>query len=225
MKKVLIIHAHPENASFCSSLKNTANDYLKSKGYEVKVSDLYAMDFNPVGNRSDFHSVSNPDFFKYQTEQLYAFENKQFSVELKAEMDKLEWCDILIFNFPLWWFGLPAILKGWVDRVFAMGFVYGGGKGTYDMGVFKDKTAFITMTTGGPENTYTQDGKNGNIESILFPIQHGMFYFVGMTVLPPFISWGPARSSESELHNELERYKVFLEDIDLQIPIYTNKNL
>ncbi len=44
-----------------------------------------------------------------------------FTAELKAEMDKLEKADLLIFQFPLWWFGLPAILKGWVDRVFAQG--------------------------------------------------------------------------------------------------------
>lgn len=223
MKKVLIIHAHPEKASFCSSLKNTALEYFISKGYEVKESDLYAMNFDAVGDRSDFNTVTNPGFFKYQAEQLHAYENNQFNADLKTEMDKLEWCDILIFNFPLWWFGLPAILKGWVDRVFAMGFVYGAGKGTYNLGVFKEKTAFVTMTTGGPESSYAEDGRNGNIETILFPIHHGMFYFVGMTVLPPFISWGPARATESELHNELERYQEFLEDLDSQKPIYTNR--
>ena len=42
-------------------------------------------------------------------------------------MDKLAWCEVLIFQFPLWWLGLPAILKGWVDRVFAVGRAYGGG--------------------------------------------------------------------------------------------------
>ncbi|HEY5508435.1 MAG TPA: NAD(P)H-dependent oxidoreductase, partial [Paludibacter sp.] len=193
MKNVLIINAHPEKASFCSSLKNTAREFFLAKRYEVKVSDLYAMNFDPVGDRSDFKSVANPEFFKYQAEQLSAYHNDHFVDVLKDEMDKLEWCDLLIFNFPLWWFGLPAILKGWVDRVFAMGFVYGGGKGVYENGVFKEKTAFITMTTGGPEQAYTIDGNNGNINTILFPIHHGIFYFTGMTVLPPFISWSPAR--------------------------------
>src|ERR1035437_376571 len=222
MKNVLIINAHPEKASFCSSLKNTAREFFLANGYEVKVSDLYAMNFDPVGDRSDFKSVANPEFFKYQAEQLSAYHNDHFVDVLKEEMDKLEWFDLLIFNFPLWWFGLPAMLKGWVDRVFAMGFVYGGGKGVYDTGVFKDKTAFVIMTTGGPEQSYTQDGRNGNIDTILFPIHHGMFYFAGMTVLPPFISWGPSRLTEAERHNELEKLKNYLEKLETIKPIYTN---
>lgn len=223
MKKVLIVSAHPENASFCSSLGKVAQEYYQSLGFEVKTSDLYAMNFDPVGNKSDFKSITKTDFFKYQSEQLFAHQNNQFIDELKNEMDKLEWCDLLIFNFPLWWFGLPAILKGWVDRVFAMGFVYGGGKGVYKNGVFKEKTAFITMTTGGPEQSYKDDSQNGNIETILFPIHHGMFYFTGMTVLPPFISWGPARATEIELKNEIERYIRYLENLDSFKPIYTNR--
>ena len=223
MKKVLIVSAHPEEASFCISLKNVAKNHFLLKGFEVKESDLYAMNFNPVGNKSDFKSIANQTFFKYQAEQQNACQKNMFNDNLKDEMEKLEWCDILIFNFPLWWFSLPAILKGWVDRVFAMGFVYGAGKGTYENGVFKNKTAFVTMTTGGPEQSYAIDGKNGDIDTILFPIHHGMFYFTGMTVLAPFISWGPSRASENELKSELGRYKAYLEKLDSQKVIYTNR--
>ena len=221
MRNILIIHSHPEKHSFCSSLRYTATQYFKTLGCEVKESDLYAMGFNPVGDKHDFLQLSNPDFFKYQLEQVNATTNDLFIEELKTEMDKLLWCDVLIFNFPLWWFGLPAILKGWVDRVFAMGVVYGNGKGVYEDGTFKDKTAFITMTTGGPEMAYN-GGKNGDIINILFPINHGMFYFAGMTVLPPFISYSPARKTEDELKNELNRYLDYLKNIDNVNPIYKN---
>lgn len=219
MKKVLIVHAHPESKSFCSSLKNSAVEYYKKKGLEVKVSDLYNMEFNPVGGKDDFKSIANPDFFKYQQEQVNAYVEHSFTDELQIEMDKLEWCDLLIFNFPLWWFGLPSILKGWVDRVFAMGYVYGNGKGVYENGTFKEKKAMITMTTGGPEIAYNGE-KNGNLDTILFPINHGMFYFTGMQVVPPFISYGPARKTEDELKIELERYTNYLNSIDDITPIY-----
>ena len=136
------------------------------------------------------------------------------------EMDKLEWCDTLIFNFPLWWFGLPAILKGWVDRVFAMGLVYGAGKGVYDNGTYKNKSAFLTITTGGPEVAYGATGKNGNLDTILYPIQHGMFYFAGMTVLPPFISFSPARITDEERKVQLALYKTYLEKASNLVPIY-----
>ncbi len=222
-KKILIVSAHPEQASFCMSLKNTAIEYFLDNNCEVKESDLYAQNFNPVGDKSDFKQLANTVFFKYQTEQLNAFQHDLFEDELKLEMDKLQWCDILIFNFPLWWFGLPAILKGWVDRVFAMGFVYGGGRGVYDSGVFNQKTAFVIMTTGGPEQTYAEGGGNGNIDTILFPIHHGMFYFTGMTVLAPFISWGPARMIDKERLNELERLKSYLEKMDSHVPLYSKR--
>ncbi len=220
MKKVLIIHAHPENKSFCSSLKNEAIAYYEAQGAEVKVSDLYAMGFDPVGDKHDFTQLENPDFFKYQMEQVHAYQNNLFESSLKEEMDKLEWCDTLIFNFPLWWFGLPAILKGWVDRVFAMGLTYGAGKGVYDNGTYKNKTAFLTLTTGGPEIAYGNTGKNGDLETILYPIQHGMLYFIGMTVLPPFICFSPARIGNEERVKELERYKLYLGNLDKVTPVF-----
>ncbi|MES2131896.1 MAG: NAD(P)H-dependent oxidoreductase [Bacteroidota bacterium] len=220
MKKVLIIHAHPESRSFCSALKDEAVAYFQSQGAEVKVSDLYAMGFDPVGNKHDFTQLENPDFFKYQLEQVHAYKNNVFEASLKEEMDKLEWCDTLIFNFPLWWFGLPAILKGWVDRVFAMGFSYGAGKGVYDNGTFKDKTAFCTFTTGGSEVAYGPTGKNGSLDTILYPIQHGMLYFVGMKVLPPFICFSPARITDEERTHQIELYKEYLSNISTHKPIY-----
>ncbi|HZK68673.1 MAG TPA: NAD(P)H-dependent oxidoreductase [Paludibacter sp.] len=81
------------------------------------------------------------------------------------------------------------------------------------------------MTTGGPEQTYTIDGNNGNINTILFPIHHGIFYFTGMTVLPPFISWSPARATEKELKCEIERYKDYLNSFSTKKPIYTNRKV
>jgi NAD(P)H dehydrogenase (quinone) len=222
LKKVLIVHAHPEQQSFCSGLKGVAMQYFAENGDLVQESDLYAMGFDPVGGLRDFKSLNNPAYFKYQLEQMNACKTNNFEDELKAEMDKLLWCDLLIFNFPLWWFGLPAILKGWVDRVFAMGLVYGDGRGIYENGTFKEKTAFISMTTGGPEVAYTA-ASNGDPAVILFPIQHGMFYFAGMTVLPPFISWSPARMSLDERKAELERYKSHLQSLETVSPIYTNR--
>lgn len=222
MQKVLIVHAHPESKSFNAALANQAQAFFLEQGFDVKLIDLYAEKFNPVGNLNDFLELEDSEFFKYQKEQLHAFETNSFAPELKAHMDLLEWCDILVFNFPLWWFALPAILKGWVDRVFAMGLVYGGGKGVYDSGVFKDKTAYLCITTGGPEQAYN-GGKNGDLDQILFPIQHGIFYFTGMTVLPPFIAYSPARKTDSERQSMLEAYNDYLTHLNQHKPVYTNR--
>jgi NAD(P)H dehydrogenase (quinone) len=101
-----------------------------------------------------------------------------------------------------------------------MGLVYGAGKGVYDNGTYKNKTAFLTFTTGGPEIAYGDTGKNGNLDTILYPIQHGMFYFAGMTVLPPFISFSPARITDEERKTQLALYKTYLEKASTITPIY-----
>jgi NAD(P)H dehydrogenase (quinone) len=210
---ILIVHAHPEPASFNAALKNCAVETLSKMGHTVTVSDLYAMNFNPVASAKDFTKLSVPDYIKIQTEQVYAFQNDLFSEELKSEMKKFENADLVIFNFPLWWFSLPAILKGWVDRVFAMGFAYGAGKGVYENGFYKNKKAMLCFTTGGPEMAYGKNGKNGELETILYHIQHGMFYFTGMQVLDPFIAYSPVRISEEERKVIIENYKNRLQTI------------
>lgn len=212
--KVLIIHAHPEPQSFNSALKEMAVSTLSGEGHEIKVSDLYAMNFNAVGGKNDFNSLADEHYFKYQAEQLNAYNKDLFREEIKSEMEKLEWADLVIFNFPLWWFSLPAILKGWVDRVFAMGFAYGGGKGVYDNGVFKGKKGMLCITTGGPEAAYGITGRNGDLEQILFHINHGMLYFVGMDVLKPFVVYSPVRLTDEERKDHLEKYKTFLLSIE-----------
>ncbi|WP_210214002.1 MULTISPECIES: NAD(P)H-dependent oxidoreductase [unclassified Mesorhizobium] len=148
-------------------------------GHEVVVSDLYAMGFNPVSDRRNFTTVRDANYYHQQTEEANAAAHDGFAPDIQAEMDKLFWCDALILQFPLWWFGLPAILKGWVDRVFASGGrIYGGGK-WYDRGVFSGKRAMCSVTIGGPPPIYSDRGLNGPIGAILFPINHGMLYFVG----------------------------------------------
>lgn len=219
MKNILIVHAHPEPNSFCSALKQTAIDFFHSKNINTEIIDLYQVGFNPVGGKNDFISLNDEVYFKYQMEQLNACKNNLFVEDIKQNMDKLLQCDLLIFNFPLWWFGLPAILKGWVDRTFAMGLVYGNGKGVYDNGIFKTKTAFACLTTGGPEIAYN-GGKNGDIMQILFPINHGIFYFAGMRVIEPFISYAPIRKDDAERKNEIARYQKFLSNINTAKPIY-----
>ena len=210
--KVFIVYWHYEKQSFNQALLQEAIKTLKRQGHEVKTSDLYQMQFNPVSGPQNFINLQNPDAFKQQSEEMYANEHGNFSPIIQAEIDKLDWCDLLIFQFPLWWFGLPAVLKGWVDQVFTMGHAYGNGK-FYDTGAFKNKKALLSLTTGGPESAYVKGGWNGDIHSILKPIQRGIFYFVGFQVLRPFISYGPAHVSLEERKDDLQRFSVRLESI------------
>jgi NAD(P)H dehydrogenase (quinone) len=194
---VLVVYAHPEPKSFNGALLEAGLDALQAAGHEVRVSDLYAMGFDPVSDRRNFTGAKDPAYFKQQQEESHAAQASGFAPVLSLEMGKLAWCDLLVLQFPLWWFGLPAILKGWVDRVFAMGVAYGSGR-WYSRGVFAGKRAILCLTTGGPASMYAPDGLNGDIQQLLFPIQHGMLYFTGFSVLPPFIAWSVARASDRE---------------------------
>jgi len=205
--RVFIVHAHPEPRSFNGAMTRTAVDALHTDGHDVEVSDLYAMPFNPVSDRRNFLTSSDPHYYKQQAEEAFAAAHNGFATDIRAEMDKLYRCDALILQFPLWWFGMPAILKGWVDRVFASGGkIYGGGK-WYDRGVFAGKRAMCSVTIGGPSPMYSRDGLNGEISSILFPINHGMLYFTGFTVIEPFLVYAPARITHDERSLYLEAYR------------------
>ena len=165
------------------------------------------MRFDPVSDRRNFFSTHDPDYYRQQAEEAHAAQHDGFAPDIQAEMDKLFWCDALILQFPLWWFGLPAILKGWVDRVFASGGrIYGGGM-WYDRGVFAGKRAMCALTIGGPPPIYSEHGLNGPIAAILFPINHGMLYFIGFTVIEPFLVHAPVRIGEEERKRHLERYR------------------
>ena len=119
--KILMVHAHHEDKSFCSSLYKCAKSEFEKNGHEVMVSDLHLLNFDPVSDRRNFVTVKDAAYLKQQQEEMYASENSGFAQDLEAEMRKLESCDALIFSYPLWWFAMPAILKGWCDRVLAMG--------------------------------------------------------------------------------------------------------
>jgi NAD(P)H dehydrogenase (quinone) len=204
--RVFIVHAHHEPRSFNGSLTREASAVLDAAGHSVLVSDLYAMGFNPVSDRSNFITAKDPNYLHQQTEEIHASENDGFSPDIKVEMDKLSWCDVLILQFPLWWFGLPAILKGWVDRVFAMRWAYGGGR-YYDRGPFAGKRAMCSVTTGSAAPAYSEAGMNGSIASILFPINHGILYFTGFTVIEPFVVHAPRRLNPQERDAQMQRYR------------------
>jgi NAD(P)H dehydrogenase (quinone) len=220
---VFQVVAHPEPRSFNLALAGVARTTLQAQGHEVRESDLYRMGFDPVSDRHNFTTVKDPVYFKQQMEELHATEQDGFAPEVEREIASLEWCDLLILQFPLWWFGLPAILKGWADRVLAFGRTYGQGR-IYDTGVFGGKRAFLSLTTGGPREAYVPSGFNGDLDVILRPIHRGILYFCGFTVLPPHVVYGPARLSDDERKQALATYRDHLGRLDdlepLSLPGY-----
>lgn len=102
MPRALVIHCHPRADSFAAAVRDTVLRTLRAGGAEVRLRDLYAEGFQPV--------LSDAEWTGY----LDAPTNRTPVAEHIAD---LEWCDTLIFVYPTWWYGLPAMLKGWLDRV------------------------------------------------------------------------------------------------------------
>jgi NAD(P)H dehydrogenase (quinone) len=192
--KVLLVFAHPEPRSLNGALRDVAIKELEAQGHEVRMSDLYAEGWKSEVDRADFPLLAPAARFKPAKASKQAFDANTLTEDVGAEIEKLLWADALILQFPLWWFTMPAILKGWVDRVFAYGFGYGVGEHSdakwgdrYGEGALAGKRAMLIVTTGGWKEHYSARGVNGPIDDLLFPINHGILYYPGYDVLPPFV--------------------------------------
>ncbi|WP_429494435.1 NAD(P)H-dependent oxidoreductase [Paraburkholderia youngii] len=202
---VLIIYAHPEPKSLNGSLKDFAVRHLERAGHTVQVSDLYAMNWKASLDAHDTIERHSAERFFASLESKHAFENGLQREDIAREQDKLKWADAVILQFPLWWFSMPAIMKGWVERVYAYGLAYGVGEHSdarwgerYGEGRFAGKRAMLVVTTGGWESHYSARGINGPIDDVLFPIQHGVLYYPGFDVLPPFVVYRTSRIDDAK---------------------------
>jgi NAD(P)H dehydrogenase (quinone) len=185
---VLIVYAHHEPTSFTSAMKNLAVEVLSAQKHNVVVSDLYGQGFNPAAQKWDFVTTTG-GHFNYMLEQRHAARlDLAFSPDIVGEIQKISAADLILFVSPIWWFSVPSILKGWFDRVLAMGVAWDGGK-IYENGMLRGKQAMFIGSAGGPEAYYKPDGKHkSTAQQILHPINHGTLAFCGLNVHEPFMA-------------------------------------
>jgi NAD(P)H dehydrogenase (quinone) len=211
---ILYVYAHPEPRSFNGALKDVAMVSLAKNGHAVKVSNLYAIKWKAVLDAQDFRMRQNPYQFNPAIEQIHGVTTQSLAPDLQDEIAKVAWADLLIFQFPVWWSSMPAILKGWFDRVFVQGFVVDLERGhLYGEGLLKGKKAMIVATTGATQEMYSPGGIHGDLATHLSVISHTIFEFVGMTVLPSFIVFGAAGMTKEEGTRQLERYRKLMEEL------------
>lgn len=180
---VLIVHTHPEPKSFNGQLTAAARASLSSAGHRVTVSDLHCEGFDPLEVARHYPDLSNTDMFVPLAEQRHASECGALPPDVRREIERLEAADLVILQFPLWWHGPPAMLKGWFDRVFLSGKLY-SSRMRYDSGYFSGKRAVISVTTGAPAAAFGSGARGGNMKTMLWPIQYSLHY-LGFSVLPP----------------------------------------
>ncbi len=171
--------AHPEPQSFNAHLARSGATALEAAGWTVSVSDLYAMGFDPC---------ERPARFDVQFEQRHASENGSLPKAVTAELALMDRADLLILQYPMWWHLPPAMLKGRFDRVLVYGAAYTSKK-RFENGRFVGKRAMLSVTVGTSRSTYEYDGRSGDIDLMLWPVNFTLAY-VGYEVLAPFVAYG-----------------------------------
>lgn len=184
---VLIVLAHPDRRSFNGQMAETAMEAMRALGHTVELSDLYGQDFDAREAAWHYGARAVDSGFDVQAAQRYASAHGAFPEDVKRELERVERADLVILQYPMWWFAAPAMLKGWIDRVLVYGRTY-TSRMRYDRGHLKGKRAMVSVTLGGAESTFAHNGRNGDIELLLWPVQMSLHY-VGLTVLKPFTAF------------------------------------
>jgi NAD(P)H dehydrogenase (quinone) len=219
--KVLWVFAHPERRSLNGALKDEGLATLDALGHQHRVSDLYAMGWKATVDVGDFPAQEPDERLVVPRSSQRAHRQGTLSADIVGEQEKLRWADTVVLQFPLWWYGMPAILKGWFDRVFVKGFAYGvtdperaGRTLRYGEGNLAGKRALTVVTTGSPPGPPGPRGVNGRLDLVLFPLLHGTLWYSGMTVLPPLAVYGADHLSDQQFADyaaSLRRQLVHLE--------------
>ncbi len=194
--KYLIIYAHPNPASFNHAILGTISEELKNNNKDFTVRDLYNIHFNPI----------------LKTEDLLALQNGAVPQDIKTEQDYIRSADTLIFVFPIWWSSMPAILKGYIDRVFSLKFAYDI---TPDgvVGLLNGKKAFLVSTTGASKEEYE---KMGAFQMMTLSMDGAIFQFSGMEVIGhKYFSSVPSVSNDDR-KQMLEELKKLVREMVLQ---------
>jgi NAD(P)H dehydrogenase (quinone) len=139
---VLVVLANPKQRCFTREMCRVFVECVSARGHEVRLRDLYEMEFNPVATADDI------------TGNLRGV----VAADVAEEQENVLWADVIAFVHPIWWIDRPAMLKGYVDRVFALGFAYGYNKDR-ERGGFRDKKGVILSCSGSTREHFEESGK------------------------------------------------------------------
>ncbi|WP_020498383.1 NAD(P)H-dependent oxidoreductase [Sciscionella marina] len=221
--RILWVFAHPEARSLTGALRDTGVEALTEAGHEVMHSDLYAMGWDPVVGAADFGHPEGR--LRVAEASQRAREDGSLRADIRAEQEKLDAADAVILQYPLWWFGMPAILKGWVDRVFVQGYAYRvrdpetGRTRRYGDGGLAGKRGMVVVTVGAPASAMGPRAIDGDMDDVLFPVQHGLFWYTGIQPLAPFVVPGSDRLGEAEFDRQADRLRARMRALPAAEPI------
>lgn len=208
---VLFVYAHQDPESFGAAMHNLTLGIYEKRGDVCVISDLYASGFHAVAEKWDF-KTSGGAHTNYMLEQkrVSAGDASSFAEDIKSEIAKIRKADLIIFEFPVWWSSTPAILKGWFDKVFALGVTWDGDH-RYRTGLLAGKKALVIAGAGDSKDLYSAEGLHGaTIEQHLYPLLHSTLAHAGLDVYTPFIATGLTSATD-------ERCQTILDDLQAHV--------
>ncbi|MEN9528431.1 MAG: hypothetical protein RI932_304 [Pseudomonadota bacterium] len=161
--KNLIVVCHPNPKSFTCAIAKTVEETLAAKGESFVTRNLYELKFNPI--------LAGADFMEFKAGRVPA--------DIAEEQKHISAAENIIFVYPLWWTGLPAMLKGYVDRVFSKGFAYDFGNGQLNK-MLRGKRGLLLTCHGNPKDFYESIGM---YNALNLTSDNGIFDFCGIEVV------------------------------------------
>lgn len=188
MTTTLIVLAHPDKRSFNGDWAAATERAATALGDTVLWSDLYAMGFHPAEAAARYPGWDPEVQFDPLKAQEERAGTDSLPPDVATEIAKIRQADRVIFHFPIWWFAPPAMLKGWFDRVLAHGALHNVDE-RFDTGLCRDKKALFCVTTGSRAEESAYNGKEGDVQMLLWPAAYTLRY-LGFTVMVPIVVHG-----------------------------------
>lgn len=214
---IFVLHYFDDKNSFNHRIFLRICDFFEQSGSNVETTELTHDNFDPVSGRNNFTACSNNDFFSQKKEERHAAAQKTFHPDIEREIAKLEKCDFLLWQFPLRHFSMPAVLKGYIDKHFALGRIY-GGLNIYENGFFRGKRTLLSIVSDYDEEYFRPGGIHGNIHEILNPIHRGILQYIGFDVLGDQIFYAPDEKLPHEQDKMIDDFLRRLNYISAESP-------
>jgi len=179
--KHLIVYAHPNAGSLNNHFKQSVVNTLQRSNCEVVVRDLYELNFNPILSMGDMQGQRKG----------------VVDTDVKVEQEYIKWADQLTFIYPIWWTGMPAIMKGYIDRVMSYGFAYRYDNGI-QKGLLNDKSVVIINTQGKSKEEYKEIGMD---TALSLTSDRGVYQYCGLKIKKHFF-FGKAERTSKEVIEE-----------------------
>ncbi|MBF4486725.1 NAD(P)H-dependent oxidoreductase [Flavobacterium sp. CSZ] len=192
--KNLIVYAHPNSGSLNHFFKQTVLESLQESGEAIALRDLNEINFNPVLSLDDMNGQRMG----------------KVADDVKTEQDFITWADRIVFIYPIWWTGMPAIMKGYIDRVFSYGFAYRYEKGV-QKGLLRGKKTIIINSHGKSNEEYQAMGMD---KALALTSDTGIFTYCGLEIEQHFYFDKADRASKEGISDWENQIKTTLRFID-----------